>query len=79
MLLIITTAQPATSYVLSSFLSVALGHTLGTAMTGRSKGRQELADQTIPPTYRPTGAGSADFAFSCSMAVSMSASSEYLK
>ena len=35
-------------YVLSSFLSVALGRTLGTAMTGRSKGRQELADQAIP-------------------------------
>lgn len=34
-------------YVLSSFLSVALGRTLGTAMTGRSKGRQELADQPI--------------------------------
>ena len=35
-------------YVLSSFLSVAMGRTLGTAMTGRSKGRQELADQAIP-------------------------------
>src|SRR5215470_10385542 len=34
-------------YVLSSFLSVAMGRTLGTAMTGRSKGRQELADQAI--------------------------------
>ena len=32
-------------YVLSSFLSVAMGRTLGTAMTGRSKGRQELADE----------------------------------
>jgi RNA repair, ligase-Pnkp-associating, region of Hen1 len=31
-------------YVLSSFLSVAMGRTLGTAMSGRSKGRQELAD-----------------------------------
>src|SRR6266550_1720497 len=35
-------------YVLSSFLSVAMGRALGTAMTGRSKGRQELADQKIP-------------------------------
>jgi 3' terminal RNA ribose 2'-O-methyltransferase Hen1 len=35
-------------YVLSSFLSVALGRALGTAMTGRSKGRKELADQKIP-------------------------------
>jgi 3' terminal RNA ribose 2'-O-methyltransferase Hen1 len=35
-------------YVLSSFLSVALGRALGTAMTGRSKNRQELADQPIP-------------------------------
>ncbi len=34
-------------YVLSSFLSVAMGRALGTAMTGRSKGRQELADQEI--------------------------------
>jgi 3' terminal RNA ribose 2'-O-methyltransferase Hen1 len=37
-------------YVLSSFLSVAMGRALGTAMTGRSKGRQELADQKIPLT-----------------------------
>jgi 3' terminal RNA ribose 2'-O-methyltransferase Hen1 len=35
-------------YVLSSFLSVALGRAFGTAMTGRSKGRQELADKEIP-------------------------------
>ena len=35
-------------YVLSSFLSVALGRAFGTAMSGRSKGRQELADQAIP-------------------------------
>ena len=41
-------------YVLSSFLSVALGRTLGTAMTGRSKGRQELADQAIPLTAKLT-------------------------
>jgi hypothetical protein len=33
-------------YVLSSLLSVAMGRALGTAMTGRSKGR--LADQEIP-------------------------------
>src|SRR5215471_14022943 len=37
-------------YVLSSFLSVAMGRALGTAMTGRSKGRQELADLAIPLT-----------------------------
>src|SRR5499433_3841598 len=37
-------------YVLSSFLSVALGRALGTAMTGRSKGRQELAERPIPLT-----------------------------
>ena len=35
-------------YVLSSFLSVAMGRALGTAMTGRSKGRQELAERKIP-------------------------------
>jgi 3' terminal RNA ribose 2'-O-methyltransferase Hen1 len=34
-------------YVLSSFMSVALGRAYGTAMSGRSKGRQELADQKI--------------------------------
>lgn len=37
-------------YVLSSFTSVAIGRALGTAMTGRSKGRQELAEQKIPLT-----------------------------
>jgi len=35
-------------YVLSSFLSVAMGRAFGTAMSGRSKGRQQLADQPIP-------------------------------
>jgi 3' terminal RNA ribose 2'-O-methyltransferase Hen1 len=35
-------------YVLSSFTSVAIGRALGTAMTGRSKGRQELAEQKLP-------------------------------
>lgn len=39
-------------YVLSSFLSVAMGRALGTAMTGRSKGRQELADRAIPLVAR---------------------------
>jgi 3' terminal RNA ribose 2'-O-methyltransferase Hen1 len=39
-------------YVLSSFLSVALSRALGTAMTGRSKGRQELADKKIRLTAR---------------------------
>jgi 3' terminal RNA ribose 2'-O-methyltransferase Hen1 len=35
-------------YVLSSFTSVAMGRALGTAMTGRSKGMQKLAEQKIP-------------------------------
>jgi 3' terminal RNA ribose 2'-O-methyltransferase Hen1 len=35
-------------YVASSFLSVAIGRMFGTAMSGRSKERQELADQAIP-------------------------------
>jgi hypothetical protein len=37
-------------YVLSSFMSVAMGRTFATAMSGRSQGRQELADQKIPLT-----------------------------
>src|SRR6202051_193981 len=37
-------------YVLSSFLSVAMGRAFGTAMSGRSKGRQDLADQVMPLT-----------------------------
>src|SRR5215469_197907 len=37
-------------YVLSSFTSVALGRIFGTAMTGRSKNRQDLAEQRIPLT-----------------------------
>ncbi len=41
-------------YVLSSFLSVAMGRAFGTAMTGRSKGRQELADLAIPLTAKLT-------------------------
>lgn len=35
-------------YAASSFMSVALGRVFGTAMTGRSKERQELADSSIP-------------------------------
>ena len=35
-------------YVLSSFLSVAIGRAFGTAMTGRSKGRQDLAARALP-------------------------------
>ena len=35
-------------YVASSFTSVAIGRLFGTAMTGRSKERQEVADQAIP-------------------------------
>ncbi|BEV13114.1 3' terminal RNA ribose 2'-O-methyltransferase Hen1 (plasmid) [Asticcacaulis sp. DW145] len=39
-------------YVASSFLSVALGQFFRTAMTGRSKDRQELADTAIPYEIR---------------------------
>jgi 3' terminal RNA ribose 2'-O-methyltransferase Hen1 len=35
-------------YVASSFLSVALAQVFGTALQGRSKGRQELADAILP-------------------------------
>ena len=35
-------------YVASSFMSVALADQFGTAMNGRSKERQELADQALP-------------------------------
>jgi hypothetical protein len=41
-------------YVLSSFLSVAMGRAFGTAMSRRSKGRQELADLPIPLTANLT-------------------------
>jgi 3' terminal RNA ribose 2'-O-methyltransferase Hen1 len=41
-------------YVLSSFLSVAMGRAFGTAMAGRSKGRHELADLPIPLTANLT-------------------------
>ena len=37
-------------YMLSSFLSVAMGRAFGTAMPGRSKGSQELADLPISLT-----------------------------
>ena len=35
-------------YAVSSFLAVALGRLFGTALSGRSKERQQLADQAIP-------------------------------
>ena len=35
-------------YAASSFLSVAIARTFGTAMTGKSKERQELADRNLP-------------------------------
>src|SRR5262249_33347758 len=35
-------------YSASSFLSVAIARTFGTAMTGRSKERQQLADTALP-------------------------------
>src|SRR5262245_32773074 len=35
-------------YAASSFLSVAIARTFGTAMTGRSKERQQLADTALP-------------------------------
>lgn len=41
-------------YAASSFLSVALSRTLGSALGGRSKGRQEVADTTLPLTARLT-------------------------
>src|SRR5439155_7292061 len=37
-------------YVLSSFLSVAMGRAFGTAMSGRSKGRPELAIHALTLT-----------------------------
>jgi 3' terminal RNA ribose 2'-O-methyltransferase Hen1 len=39
-------------YVASSFLSVALSRVFGSAMSGRSEGRVELADQPIPLAAR---------------------------
>lgn len=39
-------------FVASSFLSVAISHVFGTAMSGRCKDRQELADSAIPLTVR---------------------------
>jgi 3' terminal RNA ribose 2'-O-methyltransferase Hen1 len=39
-------------YAASSFLSVAIARTFGTAMTGRSKERQELADTPLPLEVR---------------------------
>ncbi|MBW8880322.1 MAG: 3' terminal RNA ribose 2'-O-methyltransferase Hen1 [Asticcacaulis sp.] len=39
-------------YVASSFLSVAIGQMFRTAMTGRSKDRQDLADTGLPLTLR---------------------------
>jgi 3' terminal RNA ribose 2'-O-methyltransferase Hen1 len=39
-------------YVASSFLSVALARSFATAMSGRSKSRQELADQPLPFAVR---------------------------
>jgi len=35
-------------YVASSFMSVAIGQVFGTAMSGRSQSRQELADSPLP-------------------------------
>src|SRR5713226_7525080 len=39
-------------YAASSFLSVAIARVLGSALAGRSKGRQELADSPLPLTAR---------------------------
>ena len=41
-------------YAASSFLSVAIARTFGTAMTGKSKERQELADTPLPLEVRIT-------------------------
>jgi hypothetical protein len=43
-------------YAASSFLSVAIARTFGTAMTGKSKERQELAVAPLPLEARITGA-----------------------
>lgn len=42
------------SYVVNSFMSVALGRSFGQSMAGRSKERQELADRTLPFEVRMT-------------------------
>jgi 3' terminal RNA ribose 2'-O-methyltransferase Hen1 len=39
-------------YAASSFLSVAIARVLGSALAGRSKGRQELADEPLPLSAR---------------------------
>jgi 3' terminal RNA ribose 2'-O-methyltransferase Hen1 len=39
-------------YAASSFLSVAIARILGSALAGRSRGRQELADSPLPLTAR---------------------------
>jgi 3' terminal RNA ribose 2'-O-methyltransferase Hen1 len=39
-------------YAASSFLSVAIARVFGSALAGRSKGRQELADSRLPLTAR---------------------------
>src|SRR2546429_1319401 len=39
-------------YVASSFLSVSIARVLGSALGGRSKGRQELAESRIPLTAK---------------------------
>jgi RNA repair, ligase-Pnkp-associating, region of Hen1 len=41
-------------YAASSFLSVAIARTFGTAITGKSKERQELADTPLPLEARIT-------------------------
>jgi len=41
-------------YAASSFLSVAIARTFGTAITGKSKERQELADRPLPLETRIT-------------------------
>jgi 3' terminal RNA ribose 2'-O-methyltransferase Hen1 len=42
------------TYAASSFLSVAIARTFGTAITGKSKERQELADTPLPMEARIT-------------------------
>lgn len=44
-------------YVASSFLSVAIAEVFGTAMSGRSKDRQALAETPIALTARVAGGG----------------------
>ena len=56
-------------YAASSFLSVAIARTFGTALTGKSKERQELADDATAPRgedHRAALSGRGDLLRACS-------------